>query len=231
MIMSYVLSSADPFTLGWTGHPMGAPEAARSSNASPGSFPASQPSDWAALIRAEQIRAVFKSAPGVWIANLIAGLVIVVAMSKEIPAWTLALWLMTLYATISYVLFLYFRYTREAPAPEQANKWKVRLVIATFLHGCAWGSAGVVMFQPDFTGYQMFLVLGLFMVAISVVAGGLAAFMPMVYALVVPTIAPLLIRTAIEGDLLHWMVTAGGILLLTIVLYFAAQMNGLIVES
>ena len=210
---------------------MGAPEAAGSSQARPRPFAASPSADRAVLVRAEQIRAAYKPMLQNWAVAVIAGLLHVIAMSKEVPTGTLAAWLITLYAAASYALFLYFQYRRAAPSPEQAGKWGTRITFAIFLTGCAWGSAGIVMFQPNFTGYQMYLVLALFMVTFASGAMGYTPFLPLVYALAIPTISPLLIRTAVEGDFLHLMVTAAGVLLLVLVLYYAAEVNGVIAES
>jgi signal transduction histidine kinase/CheY-like chemotaxis protein len=103
--------------------------------------------------------------------------------------------------------------------------------LATVFFGFAWGSAGVVMFRPEFTGYQMLLTLGLFLVTFVGGATGYTPFIPLVYAFAIPAITPLLIRTAITGDFLHWMVAAGGLFVLALILYYAKEVNGLIAES
>ena len=87
------------------------------------------------------------------------------------------------------------------------------------------------MFQPDFSGYQTFLMLGLFMVAMSTMASGTTASIPSVYAFVLPTISPLLVRMLLEGEFLHWILVGGSIVLLGLIFYYAAHLNGLIVES
>ena len=173
----------------------------------------------------------YKPMPQNWVTAAIGGLLLCTAMFNEIPAGTLVAWWITLCAAISYSLFLYFRYTREAPSPERAIRWGNQLIFATVLFGFAWGSAGVVMFRPEFTGYQMLLTLGLFLVTFVGGATGYTPFIPLVYAFAIPAITPLLIRTAIAGDFLHWMVAAGGIFVLGLILYYAKEVNGLIAES
>jgi len=210
---------------------MGAPEAAGSSQAGPHSPAASRSSDRAVLVRAEQIKAVFRPMPTAWVANVIGAPILAVAMSPEVPTGTLAVWVMGIYAAISYQAFLYFRYKRAAPPPEQAGKWETRLVIALFLHGCAWGSAGVVMFQPDFTVYQMLLTLGLFLAAIVTIASGFAALILVNCAFTTPVVLPLIIRMGIEGDFVHWIVVAGGMLVLGLALFYAMDLSRLIAES
>jgi signal transduction histidine kinase len=201
------------------------------SRASPPFSTASASSDRAQWLRAEQIRAAYKCMPQNCVVAVVAGLIHVIAMSREVPTVTLVAWLAGLYAAASYALFLYLQYRRAAPSPDQARKWGTRITFAIFLAGCAWGSAGIVMFQPTFTGYQMYLVLGLFMVTFASGAMGYTPFLPLAYALAIPSISPLLIRNAMQGDFLHLMVTAAGLLLLVLVLYYAAEVNGVIRES
>ena len=152
-------------------------------------------------------------------------------MYKAVPAGTLAGWLVALYAAIGYLQFLDFQYTRAAPPPEQAGRWGTRLIVGTFLFGCAWGSAGIVMFQPELTGHQMLLIFGLLLVTFVGGTTGYTSFLPLVYAFTIPVLAPLLIRSATEGVFEHLMVAAGGTLFLGVILYYAAQVNGLIAES
>jgi signal transduction histidine kinase len=190
----------------------------------------SQSSDQAVLVRAAQVRATYRAVPSICLATAIGALILAAAMSREIPAGTLAAWLATLYVVIGSALYLYHRYTRAAPSPEQAGKWGTRLAMAFFSIGCIWGSAGIVMFQPTFTVYQLLLTLALFLASIATIASGIA-LVPTMWALTVPITAPLLVRNAIEGDFAHWMITAGGLLLLGLTLYYGAYVNRLIVES
>jgi signal transduction histidine kinase/CheY-like chemotaxis protein len=87
------------------------------------------------------------------------------------------------------------------------------------------------MFRPELSAYQMWLTLALFLIATSAVAAGIVALMPMVYGFVVPVVAPLLLRSAIQGDFLHEVITAAGVLFVGFILYFATRMNRLIVET
>lgn len=210
---------------------MSAPVAAGPSRGDPRSSAASHTTGRAVLVRAELIGAVYRPMPFTCGATALGGLFMAVGMSREVPAETLVVWLIALWATVGYALFLYFRFKREAPPPEQAGKWGTRLVIAMFMIGCAWGSAGIVMFRPDFTVYQLMLTFGLFLVMIVSMAGGLTAFIPTVYAIAPPTILPLIIRMLVEGDFVHLVLAVAGILVLGMTLYYSGHLSGLIAES
>lgn len=213
-----------------TRHPMDVFKAVRPSQANRRIFAVAQSSDQAVLVRAEQIRAAYKLRVRTG-SRLIGGLLLVIGMYKVVPTGTLAGWLIALYTAIGYLQFLDFQYTRAAPPPEQAGKWGTRLIVGTFLFGSAWGSVGIVMFQPELTGHQMLLIFGLLLVTFVGGSTGYTSFLPLVYAFTIPAIAPLLIRSVMAGDFEHLMVAAGGTLFLGVILYYAAQVNGLIAES
>jgi signal transduction histidine kinase len=77
----------------------------------------------------------------------------------------------------------------------------------------------------------MLLTLGLFLVTFVGGATGYTPYIPLVYAFAIPSIAPLLVRTALEGDFTHWMVAAGGVFVLGLILYYANEVNRLVAES
>src|SRR5262249_17315057 len=127
-------------------------------------------------------------------------------------------------------LVLYALYRRAAPSAEQAEKWGRRRVIAAFCFGCAFGSAGIVMFQPELTAGQMLLAIFL----LSLTSGGgltvYTTFLPLVDAFAISTIAPLLVRSGMQGDFAHLCITAAGLFVLGSTLYFATSLNRLLTE-
>jgi two-component system, sensor histidine kinase len=210
---------------------MGAPEAACASRAGPSLLAASPPCDRATLVRAEQIRAVYGQLLHTFGATVIGGLLFVVVMLPEIPAKTLVLWVAAQWAAAGLILHAYSSYRRSPPPAHEARRWGARLVAIMFVLGCAWGSAGIVMFRPDFTPHQFALALGIFLVTIARMSGGLTAFVPTVYALAPATILPLIVRMLIERDLVHVAVAVGGLLVLALNLYYSRNLSGLIAES
>jgi signal transduction histidine kinase/CheY-like chemotaxis protein len=214
-----------------TDHALSGREAIGPSSTTQQSLATSPSSDQALLLRAEQIKAVYQPRQRMSLVALLAGTLLAVGMSREIPIGILAAWFLMLCMAQAYILYLYLRYKREAPPPEQAEQWGNRLLGAMLIVGCAWGSAGILLFEPEMSAYQMFLIFGLFTVAMSTMAGGLTAHMPMVYAFALPTVTPLLVRMIFVGDFMHLTIAASGIVLVTVVLYYAAHLNRLIKES
>ena len=186
-----------------------------------------------ALVHAEQVRASYRTIPESCIGAALAGVLLAVSMSRQIGIGVLVAWYLALCAALALLVGLYLGYRRAelTPAPQDVGRWERRFFAANLLHGCAWGSAGIVMFQPELSAYQMWLMLGLFFVATSAIGAGIVALMPMVYAFVIPVVAPLLVRSAQQQDFLHGSITAGSVLLLGFILYTATRMNRLIVET
>jgi two-component system, sensor histidine kinase len=183
------------------------------------------------LVRAEQSRAAFSTIPESVVAASLAGLLLVVVMRQQLPIRSLLIWLAVLWSVLAALLVLFLSWKRAAPRSEDLAKWDRLFLIGNVLHGSAWGSTALVMLTTTFGLYQIWLFLGLFMIAISAIGAGIAALMPMVYAYVIPIVLPMILRLALSGNFLEQMLALGGAMLLVLVLVFASRMNKLIVSS
>ena len=186
--------------------------------------------DRKALVHAEQVRASYRTIPDSCVGSCLAGAIVGISMTSQVDARTLVGWFLSLCASLLLLVVIYRGYRRAAPAPGREAIWERRFFVANALHGCAWGSAGIVMFQPELTVYQMWLTVALFLIATSAVSAGIVALMPMMYGFVVPVILPLLVRSAQQQDFLHWVVTTATVLLFAYIIYTATRMNRLILE-
>ena len=186
--------------------------------------------DREALVHAEQVRASYRTVPESCIGSALAGVIITVSMYREVDTGALVAWYLALGAALALLAWFYLGYRRAAPSPGEERKWESRFFVANLLHGCAWGSAGIVMFQPELSAYQMWLTVALLLLATSALSVGIVALMPMVYGFIVPVIVPLLVRSAQQWDFLHGVITTAGALFLGYLLVTATRMNRLIVE-
>jgi signal transduction histidine kinase/CheY-like chemotaxis protein len=129
------------------------------------------------------------------------------------------------------LLLLFLGWRRASPVGKNVPRWNRWFLIGNIVHGSTWGSTALVMFTGNFDAYQMWLMWGLFMIAISAVTAGIAAIMPMVYGYVIPIVLPLIVRLALSGNFLGQMLALGGTTMLVLVLVFASRMNKIIVNS
>ena len=112
-------------------------------------------------------------------------------------AWVAGLWVLAA-ARIALVR----AYGRAAPSPAEAARWARRFAVAAFLTGAGWGAAALAFYVPGAPLHQLFLAF---------VLGGMSAgaassnctYPPAFVLYVVPALAPMVVRLAIEGDRVH----------------------------
>src|SRR5262249_13014469 len=143
----------------------------------------------------------------------------------------LASWLVVLCAVAGGSLLLHVRYRRAAPPADQAERWGRRRIVTALCYGCAYGSAGIVMFRPELTGHQMLLTIFLFAMTSIGSLTAYSTFLPLLYAFTIPTNAPFLILSGLQGDFAHLMIAATGLVNLGFVVYFSIKLNRLLAES
>ena len=183
------------------------------------------------LVSAEQSRTAFSTIPESVVAAALAGLLLVIAMWRQLPHRVLLGWVAVLWSVLFGLFLLFLGWRRASPVVKDVRRWNRWFLIGNIVHGSTWGSTALVMFTGNFDAYQMWLMWGLFMIAVSAVSAGIAAIMPMVYGYVIPIVLPLIVRLALSGNFLGQMLALGGITMLVLVLVFASRMNKIIVNS
>ncbi len=182
------------------------------------------------LVNAEQIRALYSQLPKSTAGMIAGGLVVIGAMWDQVSHPALLAWFAAMLLNQIWRLFLFARYRRNPPAPEEARRWGGYWVIGAGISGIIWGSAGIFMFVPDAPGYQAFLIIALFAVTTGAVTL-IAVHAPSFHAFVLPTILPVIVRVALEGDAIHFYTAAACALVLITLLAFGRNLNKLLTES
>lgn len=182
------------------------------------------------LVNAEQIRALYSQLPKSTAGMVAGGLVVIGAMWSEVSHLALLLWFAAILLNQCWRLYLFLRYRRNPPTPEEAPRWGRYWTVGAGISGIIWGSAGIFMFVPDAPGYQAFLIIALF----AVTTGALTLITvhaPSFHAFVIPTILPVIVRTAFEGNVLHLFTAAACFLVLVMLLAFGRNLNKLLTRS
>ena len=182
------------------------------------------------LVNAEQIRALYSQLPKSTAGMVAGGLVVIGAMWNQVSHLALLVWFAAILLNQCWRLYLFLRYRRNPPAPEDARRWGGYWTVGAGISGIIWGSAGIFMFVPDAPGYQAFLIIALF----AVTTGALtliAVHAPSFYAFVLPTMLPVIVRTALEGYALHLFTAAACFLVLGMLLTFGRNLNKLLTQS
>jgi diguanylate cyclase (GGDEF)-like protein/PAS domain S-box-containing protein len=168
-----------------------------------------QPED--ARVRADLLRAVYAAAPAVLVANLVNGALVVFVFWSVVPQRLLIGWYALLCAVVAVRTWLWRRYRRGRPPPEQADRWGRLAAIGAGASGALWGAAGAIFLVPGSPVDEIVLAF---------VLGGMAAgatvslvgYLPAFIAYLLPSILPFALRLATAGDAEH-LAMAGMVLM------------------
>jgi two-component system, cell cycle sensor histidine kinase and response regulator CckA len=170
------------------------------------------------LVRAEQIKLLYRNAPVSMIASVINPCILVIILWNAVNHQYLLAWAAGVILVTAFRYSDVIRFQRAAPAPSQALN---RFTLGTFLSGIMWGSAGVIIFPSESLVHQTFLafVLG------GMVTGSAGAYSVVkrtFFSFCIPVIAPIIIRFFLIADLNH--ITMASMILLFAVLVTAMAM-------
>jgi two-component system, sensor histidine kinase len=185
---------------------------------------------FAARVRAEQLRVLYRQAPFAVGTGLIVPLPLLVVFWLVVPSRELIAWfsVMCVVALSRTVLLLWYR--RAAPPDSELGSWRNYYVLGTFISGCVWGVAGILMFIPHALNYQFFLVFILAGMCTGAVTS-LGIYAPAFYAFVVPTLTPYVTMAIIQGDRVHLMAVVAIVFYVLALGFFTRNFSKSLVES
>ena len=185
--------------------------------------------DRALLVRAEQIRAQYRVMPGGFIGSAVVATV-VVAMLDRLSLRVLLPWLCAVY-TLSAARFILWRWFESAdPGAAQMERWGRFATAAGGLSGVLWGIGGIVLHDPTSLPHQLFVLVattGLGFTSTYMTAPFLPAFLAYVCPSFVLSCVPFLL----DGDRIHLAIGIGSLMLLPLVVQFAAHVSRTFLES
>jgi diguanylate cyclase (GGDEF)-like protein/PAS domain S-box-containing protein len=134
--------------------------------------------------------------------NLLNASIVSYALWRIFPSWLVVLWLSVFTSVILARVLIRHLYRRVEPGPESARRWGNIFAVNAFATGCMWGLTGSVIFVTPDPFYHLFIIF----VLGGMMAGGIvsnAAYMPAVFAFMLPTILPAIALLAGRRDLIH----------------------------
>ncbi len=164
-----------------------------------------------ARIQAELFRAVYAAAPAVLTANLVNGALVVLVLWSVVPQRLLTGWYALLCTAVAIRIWLWSRYRRGRPPPEQADRWGRLVAIGSAASGTLWGAAGALFLVPGSPIHEIVLAFVLGGMAAGATVS-LAAHLPTFIAYLVPSVLPFALRLAVVGDAEH-LAMAGMVLM------------------
>ena len=159
----------------------------------------------------------------------LGALILCAAMWNEVPFRWMASWCALIALNQLWRTALVHAYRRIQPGADAAPRWGRYWATGSAVAGSLWGAAAVVMF-PQAPAHQALLIVCLFGAAL----GGLnltAVYKPSFYGFVLPALVPLIVRVALAGDSVHWLIAGVTSVVLAFVIGFGHQLNDVLTRS
>lgn len=190
----------------------------------------SPPEDNSGHIYAEQVRHLYRLSPTGYLGTLINASIMTFALWNVVDNARLAAWFTTVVAITLGRYLLYRAYGRAAAVETSARSWANRFFVGATAMGCLWGVLGTVLFPYGSVPHQflvIFVVGGMVMSA----AGLLATVKRVFYGFTLPAVVPLIMVLFQQGQSLHVLMGALGIVYAVVILAFAAEMRANVLAS
>ncbi len=178
----------------------------------------------------ERIEAFYRQAPFATRTNALLALLTTVVMWGRVPPGLLLGWVAAVALAHAVRLGLYRFYFADPARRERPGLWAWRCSLAMLLTGVVWGAGGVAMFLPEQP-----LVLAFWLIALCGIAAGVvtanAFHLPATYAYVLPLLAPMIVRLALERTWERGAIAAGMALFLGFALVQGRHQARLLADS
>jgi two-component system, sensor histidine kinase len=190
-----------------------------------------QPVDLDTLVLAEQVRALYRALlPTSLSTPLPAGLAIALVWSLVDHLLALTWFVLVVGAGGIATFALWWMFAKHSALPERVRWWLRWLAIRYALSGSAWGAAGVMLFVPDSSLSQMFLVMLVACIGASSIP--IASMHRWAFvSLLVPLHLPLIVRAASAGDKTGWLVAVACTAMLVYFLATSRHLHRIFSES
>ena len=183
----------------------------------------------ASRVHAARVQTLFEHTPQVLIANGVNSLLIGVAVWNEesrtaVLAWWAAMAMMVVGRLLQNRSF------RRDHNPSNSERWASRFTIASGISGMLWGLGTAALFPTGDIAAQVllaFVIGGMGAGASSTIAAHRPAFV----AFLLPSVAALTARFAWEGDDVHWVMAAMGVLFAALFFRIGTTTFNTLVES
>jgi signal transduction histidine kinase/CheY-like chemotaxis protein len=182
------------------------------------------------LIRAEQIRAQFRIMPGAVVGSALVATVVVAMLYDRLSLGVMLPWLAAIYL-LALARFALWRWFKEAdPAALNIARWGRLAIAAGGLSGLLWGVGGIVLHDRTSLSHQLFVLVattGLGFTSTYMTAPLMPAFL----AFVCPSFLLSALPFLLDGDRVHLAIGIATVLLLPVVVQFAARVCRSFLES
>ena len=168
-------------------------------------------------VYAEQVRQLYRLSRPSYVGTLINSSILVFALSGIVSSTLLGAWLCAMFLVTAARYLLYRAHRGINPPDEESQQWARRFVMGTGAAGLLWGLAGSVLYPVSSLPHQflvIFLIGGMMLAAMVVLAPHRQAFL----TYVLPAFIPLIATVFVQGTTLHIFMGVLTVVLLGVVL-------------
>lgn len=181
-------------------------------------------------IQVDKILLVHKNMPIVMLGNLLGSIPLTAVLWSENNAKTLIVWFCCLYL-LTFLRWLHYRaFDNNNDSMQRIFQQGNVYAFFALLSGCAWGSAGVLFFNPDAVAQFTFLILTL----VCMISGSMTSLSsrPLSYVLyAIPAMLPIIIKMFMQGLAFYNWMGAAALAYLLLTLAFSRNIYHAINES
>lgn len=181
-----------------------------------------------AVVMRERVRLLFEHLPFVLGGSLSTATFMAVLLWNSAPHPLLTTWTLTIWLISALRWFLRKRFL-GLTANYDAMRWAHAYALLAGLAGCAWGTAGIFLFQQDSLVLVTLVIVFAGMAAGSVASH--ASYLPAYIAFVVPTIAPFALRCIAQFELFYVVIGVLCLVYLLVNINYGINIGRALVES
>ncbi|HUP95732.1 MAG TPA: EAL domain-containing protein [Burkholderiales bacterium] len=156
----------------------------------------------AEVLYAEQVRQLYRLSRSAYVAPLLAALVVVVALWAVVPLFHLGLWAIAVVGVTAARYVLYREYKRRSPPESDAREWSSYFICGAGAMGMLWGILGSALYPSGAMPQEflvMFIIAGMVISAVLVLAPVQPAFL----AFLLPAMLPVIPAVFLQGTTVH----------------------------
>ncbi len=174
-------------------------------------------------IRTEQLRARIKVYPVMLLAEMAVAPLFIALFWHQVSRESLLLWWMAIVMVHAGEVYAWWMKRRYVSSIQDIRRWHHVFSGFALLAGLTWGSAPIWFFPTDLA-YQALMIT----ILLGLASGGVTmnpVHPPSLYAYTAGVLVPLMLRVAMEGDVVHLLLAAMMMIYLVVVLNAGRQLS------
>lgn len=180
----------------------------------------------------EQMGICYRQIPAIIVGPSVAALILAWIMAGQVaPPWLAWGWLAAvLILTVPAPMILVYLYRHLSPVMSAWTRWGRMYALTAGIAGIVWGSAGWLLFILASLAYQLVVFLFMFAAA-ALVISATVAYRPAFLSVMIPMLAPVALRSALEADPLHYALSGTTVVYAGTLIYFYHIIHRALLES